>query len=218
MANNPFETPASMSTPYETPPPGGRAPTSAPGGLTIICIFCIILGALGLLGSCLGAAGTLMQSQIQEMQQNVGDANQRAMQKKLAEVQDTYKIPNLVIILANFVVAPCLLAGGIGVLSRKMWGAKILKIGLLMAIAYVAIRTVVGAIMQMSMMAPMKEAMKQGAPNAQGAQAAESIMTGAFYAGLIFSIIWALVLIGFYLWSWTYMNRENVKRYCGTFS
>ena len=218
MANNPFETPASMSTPYQTPPSGGRAPTAAPGGVAVICIFCIILGALGLLSSCIGAIGTGFQSQIQEMQQNVGDPNQQAMQKKLAEIQNTYTIPNLVLILANFIVAPCLLAGGIGVLSRKMWGAKILNIGLLMAIGYVAIRTVIGMIMQFSMMGAFKDAVKQGAGNAQGAQAAESIMTGAFYAGIIFGVIWALILIGFYLWSWTYMNKEHVKSYCATFS
>lgn len=218
MANNPFETPASMSTPYQAPPTGAP-PATAPGALTVICVLCIILGALGTFAACMGSVGTVMQSQIQEMQQNVGDPAQRQMQKDFAEIQNKYFIPSLVMVLANFVVGPCLLAGGIGVLSRKLWGVKILKLGLMMAAVFVFIRAIVGLIMQFAMMGPMREAIKKagGGGNAQGAQAAESFVTGAFYAGFIFAVIWALLLVGFYLWSWTYMNRDKVRSYCGTF-
>lgn len=214
MANNPFETPTSMSSTERMVPRGGPIPAKAPGGLTAICIVCIILGSLGLVGACMGTAGTLMQDQLQSIQQNVGDANQRKLNKAIAEIQKDYFIPNLVLILVNFVVAPSLLAGGIGVLTRKSWGPKFLRVGLLMAAAFVLIRVVVAAIIQSSMIGPMKEAMNKMGGN----QAAEGFVMGAFYFGIALSVLWALALVGFYLFSWTYTNRDHVKSYMGTFS
>ncbi len=74
MSENPFAAPEIVSG-------SPKVSQKAPGGLTALLIICLVMGILGLLGSCLGAATLAFQGQIQGMQQNMGDPAQQAMQK-----------------------------------------------------------------------------------------------------------------------------------------
>lgn len=218
MTSNPFETPSPIKQTFE-PNAGRSVSAKAPSGIMAVCIICIILGGMGLLGSCFGAGGLIFQKQIQGMQQNVGDAAQQEMQKELAAMQDGFFVMNAVVIGVNFIVAPLLLMGGIFVLTRKNLGVSLLKIGLPMAAFYMIIKTALGCYMQMQMMDPMKAAMRaQGnGQNAEAARAAEGFITGAMYVGVAFSVMWALVLIAFYLWARLYLNRPAPQAFISTF-
>ena len=213
MSENPFATPEVVS---ETP----KAPQKAPGALTAILIICLVMGILGLLGSCIGAGGLAFQGQIQGMQQNVGDPAQQALQKEMQRIQNQQMIPNLIMIGLNFIVAPLLTIGAIGGLNRKPWGHKLLSIGLLGAIFYVLIRLVVTIIMQVMTMGPMSKAMEDAMAKGGGAEAQAAGMIGnamqiGIIIGIVITVVWGLLLLGLYIWSWMYLRKDQVRNYFG---
>ena len=213
MSENPFATPEIVSA---TP----KAPQKAPGALTAILIICLVMGILGLLGSCMGAAGLAFQGQIQGMQQNMGDPAQQAMQKELQTIQNQQLIPNLIMVGLNFIVAPLLTIGAIGGLNRKPWGHKLLSIGLLVAMFYVVIKLVISIIMQVMTMGPMTKAMEKAMAEQGGAEAqAAGVIGGAMQIGIIVGIViaavWGLLLLGFYIWAWMYLRKDEVMSYFG---
>ncbi len=210
MSDNPFAAP--------TPNTGAKPVIKkAPGGLTAVLIISLVLGILGLLGSCAGAGGLAFQSKIQEMQAEM-DPGQAAMQEELAKVQNKQLIPNLIMLGLNFIVAPLLIFGAIGGLNRKQWGHKILGIGLLLAAFLAVLKTVLTAIMQLQMIEPMQKGMAQGMPGNADPAAAEmaaSFAGIAIYVAIGFSVFWAIALLVFYLWGWTYLRKEPVRQYFG---
>ncbi len=187
----------------------------APGGLTAIFIICLVLGILGLSGSCLAVGMLALQPQLNQMQQAGGQ--QAAVQKKMEAIQKQQFIPNIIINGLNFIVAPLLILGAIGGLNRKPWCYKVLSVGLILAVFFTVFKTVMTIIAQLSALAPMQEMMEQQMKNnnQQGAEFAGLIMQITFYAIIAFAVIWALILLGFYIWSWTYLRKENVKQYLG---
>ncbi len=211
MSDNPFAAPI---------PNAGAKPVikKAPGALTAVLIISLVLGILGLLGSCAGAGGLAFQSSIQEMQaQAQSDPASVAMQKEMNAVQKKQLIPNLIMIGLNFIVAPLLIFGAIGGLNRKQWGHKILGIGLMLAILYTVIKTVLTAIMQLQMIGPMQKGMEQGMAGTDPAAAemAANVAGVAIYVAIGFSVFWAFVLLAFYIWGWTYIRKEPVRQYFG---
>ena len=210
MSDNPFASP--------DPNTQGSKPIAvkkAPGGLTAILIICLVLGILGLLGSCFAGAMLAIQPQLNQMQQAGGP--QQAVQKNMEEIQKQQLIPNIIINGLNFVVAPLLILGSIGGLNRKSWAAKVLNIGLILAVFFTVFKTVMTVIMQLAAMEPMQEMMQQQMENnAQNvAEFASGIMQVSIYIGIGFAVIWAIVLLGFYIWAWTYLRKDNVRQYLG---
>jgi ABC-type dipeptide/oligopeptide/nickel transport system permease component len=208
MSDNPFATPPNV----ESAKPVALKKT--PGALTAILIICLVLGILGFLGSCMTGAMLGAQGRLNQLQQG-GGARQQAIQQKMEDIQKQQFWPTLLVAAGNFIVAPLLAVGAIGGLNRKNWSHKILSIALILAVANTVFKTVMTVISQMAVMGPMQEMMEGQMGNQQGAEFAEGVMQISMIVGIAFAAIWALMLIGFYAWAWTYLQKEHVKQYYG---
>jgi hypothetical protein len=214
MSDNPFAAP----NPSEGKSPQTRG--KAPGALTAILVICLIMGIMGLLGSCMGGVALGVQNSLQLQGANMGDPAQQAIQEKMQEMQSQQFIPNVIMIGLNFIVAPLLIIGAIGCLSRKAWGHGLLVKGLLVAVFYVVVKTVLTIVIQVATMGSVGEVMQEAMAQQGGAppQAAE-MMGGAMKIGMVVAIVfavgWALLQLGFYIWSWTYLRKDEVQRYFG---
>ena len=216
MSNNPFASPQPVSAEYET-----AARRKAPGALTAILIICLVLGILGLLESCFGGAALAFQTQINEFQAKNPDPIAKKMQQEIEGVQQEQFVPNLIMIGLNFIVAPLLVTGAIGGLNRKTWGYRFLSAGLLLAVFYVVVRVVLTIIIQLATMGTMTKAMQDGmrqqggANAAQGAEIVGTAMQVGIYVAIGVSVLWGLIQLGFYFWSWTYLRKDQTRSYFG---
>jgi len=213
MTNNPFESPA--------PVEGSQVPMSgivkAPSGLSAIAIICIILGALGLFTTCFGLAAIAGQEYLQGLQTTGGDEAMEEFQQKINEMQKGYMIPNAIITGLNLIVAGLLFVGGIGVQTRKGWGAKLLSLGLMLAIFFCLIRLAFATYMQVGMLGSMKEALaKLSEDNPQGGQVMETVMNMSMYTGIAMGVVTALGLVAFYGWSWMHLKKDHIVSYLAT--
>lgn len=216
--------------PYQAPIPdpntvtNGSPGNKTPGALKMLCVFCIILGALGLFGSIVGIGGLMFQQQISEFQMDMAPPEQLELQTKMAEAQASFFIPNMLLAICNLFLAPLLLVGGAAVLMKKSWGQKIFSLALISATIFVLIRFVVGGFMQMQIFGLLKESMLSQIPSgsdAAGAAAAgsmETIMMASLYVGIAAGIVMALGLAAFYFWGWRYLKKDSCQQYLGTFT
>lgn len=216
MTDNPFASPQPVSGDNSLP-----SKQKAPGALMAILIICLVLGILGLLGSCFGGVALAFQTQINQLQANNPDPIAKKMQAEMQEVQQQQFIPNLIMIGLNFIVAPLLITGAIGGLNRKPWAYKFLTVGLLLAVFYVVVRAVLTITIQLATMGTVTKAMQEGiqqqggANAAQGAEFAGNLMQFGIYAVIAVSVLWSLLQLGFYIWSWTYLRKDQTRSYLG---
>lgn len=209
MEDNPFQSPIPANS------SGNLASRSVkcPQALKTICIISLILGALGLLSSTLGLAGLIFQPQIAEFQPPTESRSAQAIQTKMLEFQSTYHIPNILMNLANLIISPLLLLGGIGVLSKLTWAPKILSIGLVSACVFVLVRTTLTSFMQFQIFSTMKESIADQLPQRAEAGTIETVMVASMYFGLAMGIVWMIALAGFYFWSWHYLKQHDSQAY-----
>lgn len=209
MSENPYVTPMAVD-PKLGGKPGLHDKPKMPGMLMAVCIICLILGITGLGGSFFGFLGTVIQA-VALNNVPVSDAESR----KFFEMQQSTFIPNLVIHVLNFVVAPMLIAGAIGVLTAKRWGRSFFRSSLLCAAIYVVIKAALTVYMQLAFARTMID---EVAANAKGAPKEMSGILESFaYIGIAMLSIVFVVLLAGYVFGLFYMNSKGVKEYCGTF-
>jgi predicted small integral membrane protein len=185
--------------------------TKAPTGLMILAILCIVFGTLGLLQATCGSVFFVFQDQFNELQAQGPDAD---LQKEIAAIQAGYQIPNIVLTVLNFIVAPLLIIGGIGCLRRSGRSRGLFRNALLLAAGYVLVRTVFGVFMQVNIMGPMQAAIEKQVGGAQ-AEATGTMIMAIFIGSAVAGVLWALATIVFYLWGWSYLDKKHVKEYLG---
>ncbi len=211
MSDNPFA--ESKPVQAEISPPDTSH--KRPGALNAILIVCIVLGVLGIFGSCIGIGGLAAQDYIATL-----PGQDDPMNVKMRELQKPMLIPNIIMMGLNCIIAPLLLIGGIGGLNRKGWAYGLLKFTLLAATIYVLIRGVVSTVLQFGMMSEMKTAVLEGLKdqpnmNPQAAEMAGNMAQIFGMVGLGFGVVVMLILAGFYFWGWNYLRKDNVKAHFG---
>ena len=95
--------------------------------------------------------------------------------------------------------------------------------GLLLAVFYVVVKSVLTIIVQVTTMDAMTASMQasirsQSKNNADaGAEVMGTAMQIGVYIGIAFVVVWGLIQLCFYLWSWTYLRKDTVlKHFCLT--
>ena len=214
MSDNPFASPA--QNPGKAPVMGGvyQGPVKAPTVISAITIIALILGAFGLLGSCTTIGGFFVAKQMTSMFEDMAEENpQMQAQLELQRAQEPYLLPAMVIGIVNFFLASGLLIGSIMTLMRKPLGPSLLSKCFVVAILFCFARLIFTIVQQFMMKDAMLEAMQQG-PNPEFAG---QIMEGSFWFGVIFGVVMALVLIGFYVFGTMKFGSDEGKRYFATF-
>jgi len=198
-----------------------------PGGLTAICVIVLVLAGLGILGGLLGAVGQLAS---QQMQSAFSGMNQPGMDNDLAEmqmemnkqmmgVQKKWMPITLSFLAASVLVSVGLLLGAIFSLQAKPVGRTILSWSLVLAILVDGGELIPTIMAQMETVDVMKASMgkmmqSQGGNAPPGsAEMMSGFMSIGAYVGIAFVVIWAVLLIGFYLFSLVYLGKPHVAAY-----
>src|SRR5206468_2113701 len=152
---DPYRSPTLPEAPYAPSMIAGR-----PVWLTTLCVLCIVLGALGLMNSLLGAfgavAGPAFQKAIQpktsaKMPQGFQDA-QNEFQDNINAVQTKYMWVTIPALMVRAVAALLLLIGGVRSLSLVEGGRKMLLIACGVAVVFELMHAILQSIVAMDMM------------------------------------------------------------------
>jgi O-antigen/teichoic acid export membrane protein len=160
----------------------------------------------------MGGAGIILNAAMQGQQLDPKNRNQE-FQKKIEAMNEDMKIPNIIFIALNFIIAPMLVTGSIGCLVRKPWAYQILRIGLLSAMVFVAIRSVFGMVSQWRMKDVIGEGMRDAMKDAPNPEMLGSLMGGFFWVMVVMTFVWILVLLAFYLWCYLYLSKPIPRQY-----
>ena len=192
MSENPFEkpVPASTAEAYKTPEsqPSG-APKSIPTTLMVISIVGLILGVFGLLGVCMGGISLAMSDMIADV---MPDEESKDAMRKLFDLQF---IPNLIQLALSTIVAPLLLAGSIGCLTRKPWSRGVMKLAIVGSIISYLFGMGAGAWM-MLFHSETLSAPNANQPGGQAMTMVIQIFTYGFLFAILVFFIWAFFAMG----------------------
>ena len=199
MSENPYQSAPSL------PNPASLAAQQKPIGLTAIPVICLILGILGTLMNLWILIVLVFQDSFKAAQ----PANLAEYHEKLAAIQQGQIIFSIIIICCNFIIAPLLVYGAISVLKVKESGRNLLRNTLLFAIIFVVARGAYAIWHQFNKMSAMKEL-----PSAEfNDPVMASAMQFSMVAGIVVGVIWAVGLVGFYVWSRVYLNKPSVRAF-----
>ncbi len=201
MSENPYA--ADTVSDYANDPLSNRAPT----GMIIISVLMIILGLFGMLANCMAFAQPITNAWIEESLQTMPENQAKIQQMSLDLNRKNYPW-TLTFAIINCLIAPALIIGSIGCLSRKSWGWGILTKATLAAAFFVFVRGVAGIFLQMPMVQQLSE-LSGGDPEL------EQIVTISTYVALAFGIVVLLAMTAFYFWSHFYLKRDRVRKYLG---
>lgn len=215
---DPYQSPPLPKVEYPGPPPGRR-----PGWLSVSCVLCIVLGALGLVNSVFGTAGMIIGPRFQKFMANQPQPGidedfkkaQEKMQEDMYKIQTKYIWPLGVSIVLRLAVCTLLLVGGIRCLNMSEQGRKLLIIACSTALVFDLLQAILQMVITVENMTVMNEFMETMASRAQnGPKELEAIMKAVssfirfFSLGLICII--ALAKIGFYIFSVLYLQKPHI--------
>ena len=130
---------------------------------------------------------------------------------EMEALQASQFIPTLIVNGCNVIIGSLLAIGSIGVLGTKEWGRSLLRNALLAAIFFVIVRGIYTIWMQYSSMS----AISKMVPSGGDAAPMEAIIQGSIIFGIVIGVIWMAVLIGFYIWSRSYLNKPPIRALFG---
>ena len=206
---NPYESIPSLPKSGESLTRQKNLTQQKPAGLTVVPVFCLILG---LLGSLITLAGLVMLA-FQSFNggpasmPTAGPPGMAQYQADIEEFQQHQFVPNLFFNGCGLIVGGLLVVGAIGVFGLKEWGRNVLRNALLLAVAFVALRGVYTAWVQYRTMGMLAEAL---APSSGSAASFEVGLQVGVIAVIAIGLIWGVALAGFYLWSRSYLNKPSV--------
>lgn len=206
-----------------------------PVWLKVVCIGCIVLGALGLAASVTGIIGLLVAEQGQVWMEKLMGAVQQGMPPQMKEVQGQlmqesmdiqrqWRPFHLALAVTNLFVASGLLAGGIQALRMKPVGQKLLLAALAAASVFEVVRAVPTTLMQWQttqLMGPYMErlmeastAQGQNMPPAQR-QSFQRMMRSTMVAGTLMGLAMTIAIatfkIAFYVAGIWLLRRPHIQ-------
>ena len=186
-------------TPISTPDqsrPGGKMPLK--GFVKVVCIFFIVLGALGLLQTLQTIVGMAMVLSMDEKQFNPMNIFPGAM------------VVTILIGLVNLAVSICEIAGGVMGLQQKRLGANLIRFTSAFMLIFKVAETAYGCMVGFLSIGPTKEQMtKQMPPQPANAPDMGMFIEIGMYVGLAFAVLFGLVMFFFYLFSFLSFSKQE---------
>ena len=215
--------------PFKEPPPqhsaGGQyaAPTSdvpqsfppvAPGALTPILVFCLLLGILGLVGNCFGGGMLLAMPMLAELTDSAPlPEEQKVFNRLVFGAQKSVVLPQLILIGINFIVATMLIIGSIGCLKRKESSRSFLRLGLIGAIFYSILK-----LMSTAWVFYVSDgALREGVEGFAGDPIYEDLKTQlatqaiSTIVTIVVMVLFAIAFLIFYTWARNYLGKKVVE-------
>jgi hypothetical protein len=220
---DPYRSPSLPEGPYSAATPVGR-----PGWLTMLCVCCIVLGALGLMNSLFGTVGIIGGKAIQTWVQPKGAVSglppemqdaQEKFQTELYAVQDRYYWFLVAGIVVRFVVAPLLLYAGIRALSLDERGRKLLVMACAIGLGFELCSAILQTAMAMENMTITNSyveniASKMPKDKKGAAQAAYIMQTVTRVIGVVVVALTGLIItlkLALYSFGYVYLRKPHVQ-------
>jgi len=217
---------ANSGSSFQDPKPAevSHRPRVRPGGLTIVCVLAIVLGAFTLLGALMTMANLVFMEQIQQFatslqQQGAANENEdmkrinkmnRELQTRLGDVNKKYRIPMMALNLLYLVLAGLLLFGGGKGLGLHSVALPVLTIACIGGLVLeVADAGMVGLTMSKNF----------GVIDSMRAEAGESSPIAALLLVTRWSLVLSTVMAGlmvlgkalYYLLSLRYLRKDSIR-------
>jgi len=201
MSAVPNYNPYTPASPIELGGEGANGPLK--GLVKVVCIFFIILGALGLLMTVQNMVGMAIIFSMDEKQFNPMKIFPGAMAIAI------------LIGLINFVVSICLLMGGVLGLQKKRIGATVIRLVSAFMLVFKVVETAYGCVVNYLSIGPTVEQtlkqMPQQPPN--GPDMGMLIQIGMF-VGIGFTVLIGLVMFFFYLFAFlSYSKQQTLSQF-----
>ncbi len=181
--------------------PGVRTPLK--GFVKVVCIFFIILGALGLLHTLQAIVGITMAI----FMKSSDDSNAMNAMNPFPGAM----VVSILFAFINFVVSVCEIMAGVMGLQQKRLGANLIRFTSAFMMVYKVIETVYGIVVGYMAFGPMKEQMTkqmQADPNAPKIDLGFIFDIG-MYIGLGFVVLTGLVMFIFYLFAFLSFSKQQ---------
>jgi hypothetical protein len=178
-----------------------------PTALIVVAVLSICLGALGVIGGCMGVFGTMAQGSMMEMQEQLAQGNpqlqaQLEPQRRMLEAQQAFQIPMIAGQAMNMLGSIVLIVGAALLVALKRAGVMV-YVG---AAALCALADVLNGALGMYMSVQAQEAMASamaGIPGQDQAVMGAAVQAGSV-VGLLFGLAWIavkLVIYAFGIWT-----------------
>ena len=149
-----------------------------------------------------------------------GDA-QREWFAELQAVNARFLIPSVAAALVAIPLGVGLVVGGIGLLQpNKKWSRIWLRRIFAVLIVFEVLRQILFVVVQVALFPVMQRQFEAMAPAGGGNPAMDpeifqSMQTVFMIVGYAFWLLWFLTKLVAYIWGRRYLNRDNVKAWCG---
>lgn len=220
---DPYRSPSLPEGPYAVPTPVGR-----PGWLTMLCVCCIVLGALGLMNSVFGTVGIFggkaFQSWVQPKGSTTGmpadiQQSQEKLQQEMYAVQDKYFWFLLAGIVARFVVAPLLLFAGLRALSLNEQGRQMLVIACAIALGFELANGILACAIAMENLTLMNSFVeelttKMPKDKTDAVRVASIMQAGMRIVGVFVFILTGLIValkLALYAFGYVYLRKPHIQ-------
>ena len=191
-------------------------PQSAPGALTTILIFCLILGIFGLLSCCMSGLYLGFSSALEDLvAAGPGAIEQKEFQRINMDAQKGVIIPMVILAVVNLVVATMLIVGSVGALRGKESGRNLLRTALLFAMVYGFLKIVVALYSHFAILSHLAEAVAnyQGEADPEALQTMVQIGKIRGIIGTVMNVLFSFAILCLYAWSRGDLNKERIVRY-----
>ena len=173
------------------------------GFAKVVCIFFIILGALGLLQAMQAAVGLTIMLAMESSPEQKAINGMNLFPGQM--------VITILFALINFAASICLLVGGVMGLKQKMTGAKLIRFTSAFMVVFKIAETVYGVIAGLWTMGAVKEqVIKQmrADPNAPQIDMG-AILDIGMYIGLAFVVVMGLAMMLFYLFAFLNFSKQQ---------
>ena len=190
--------------------PNEMAPVSTTG-ITVIMVLFLIFGILGVLTGIFAIIGFFFQAFLQGM----ANPDKNPMVDRIQEIQAAFQIPSLILTSLNMVLSIILIAGAVGLATRKRWGWSVARIGCTLGLVFEVLRLLF-TFAQQGYMAMKLSSLQAGDFGTDVPPQAQNVVIGAMIVGSIIGIVMAVAyVIGkmiMYYFSKRYLNKPEIER------
>lgn len=173
-----------------------------------LAIVLLVLGVLGLINSILSPASAAMMYFIAES--TGGDETQTAQLRSAAK--QLFSPVGLVMLFASFALSVAMVAGSIGTLKQRLWGALTLARTCLATAIWMLVALPVNIYNQFGVQNDMMASMKAQSKLPGGQELPEDfgmLFQGFFAVAAAIGVLFALVCAVFYLWSFLHLRKPS---------
>ena len=216
MSDNPFATPPDSGNHGFSGDAPVSVPPSAPGALTTILIFCLILGIFGLMSCCMSGVYLGFSSALEDLvTAGPGSIEQKEFQRMNMDAQKGVMMPMMILAVINLVVATVLIIGSVGALRGKESGRNLLRSALLVAIIYCVLKIVFAIYSYFALISYLTDAVANYQGDADPAALQTMMKLGKIGSliGTATNVIFPIAILCFYAFSRSYLNKDKIAEY-----